>query len=129
VENSGAEKLTIQMRAVRWYQDENGSDKNDPTEEIIYFHGWRRSNQGRRRSSGSVTRTARGTVERTYRLYLEEIPVAKSGEAAVNIAVRMGIPIFIKPAANNPLLKIERFDLADGTLGPGSTTPGTHTSS
>lgn len=116
--NTGDEKLTLQLSANLWHQDENGIDKVDPTNDIIFFPRIAQVAPG----SAQVIRIGYegpppGAVEQTYRFYIEELPVAKPGEVAVKIAVRMGIPIFVKPVVTTRLWTIERFDLTGGTLG------------
>jgi fimbrial chaperone protein len=117
VVNESDERLTLQLSAVRWYQDDSGKDKNEPTDDIIFF-----PRMAHIEAAGSLNvrigydGPPPGPVERTYRIYLEELPVAKPGEVAVKIAVRMGVPIFIKPVADVRQWKIERFELGEGGL-------------
>ncbi len=118
VVNEGEEKLTLQLSAVRWYQDDNGRDQNEPTGDIVFFPRMAHIEAG---GSLNIRIGYDGppakSVERTYRIYLEELPVARPGETAVKIAVRMGVPIFIKPIADVRQWKIERFELGEGGLG------------
>jgi P pilus assembly chaperone PapD len=54
--------------------------------------------------------------EKTYRLFLQELPVSRPGEMALKFALRMGIPIFIKPQKETIEWVIGEVGLSEGSL-------------
>src|SRR5512143_3607679 len=58
------------------------------------------------------------TREKTYRLYVEEIPEPKKKSEAttVAIAIRFGVPIFVKPLKEEERGEISSLTLAKGVL-------------
>lgn len=55
--------------------------------------------------------------EKTYRLFINEIPEPKAAEGAqVAIALRFGVPIFVKPLKEDAKGSIGRIDLSKGAL-------------
>jgi fimbrial chaperone protein len=55
--------------------------------------------------------------EKTYRLFIEEIPEPKKAEGVnVAIAIRFGVPIFVKPLKEEVKGEIEKVDLSKGIL-------------
>lgn len=63
-------------------------------------------------------KAAPGAKEKTYRLFIQEIPKPKSSEggAEIRVAIRFGVPIFVKPTDEKVQGKIERVALTDGQL-------------
>jgi fimbrial chaperone protein len=55
--------------------------------------------------------------EKTYRLFVEEIPEPKKSEGVnVAIAIRFGVPIFVKPLKAEPKGEIPKVELAKGVV-------------
>jgi fimbrial chaperone protein len=55
--------------------------------------------------------------EKTYRLFIEEIPEPKKAEGVnVAIAIRFGVPIFVKPLKEEMKGEIEKIELSKGVL-------------
>ncbi len=61
---------------------------------------------------------APGAIEKTYRIFVEELP--PTGEAAAGSAVRvltkMGIPIFVRPAKETATASLGELGVRDGAL-------------
>ena len=118
VTNKGEEKATIQLEALEWNQNVNGEDQYAQTKEIIFFPKILSVEKGEEKivRIGYQGRSP-GTKEKTYRLYLAELPISKPGETTVKMLLRLGLPIFISPT--KPILKsaIEKVALFDGAIG------------
>lgn len=106
VTNNGEEKLPIQVRAVTWSQDEEGRDKFSPTEKIVFFPKIFSLEAGQKKIVRIGYQGKWPADEKTYRLFLEELPVSKPGEMAMKMVVKMGIPVFI-----SPLKKVEKIEI------------------
>jgi fimbrial chaperone protein len=115
--NSGEEKVIVQLQLMRWVQDGQGSDVYEPTKDLVFYP-----------QIVSIAAGKEGTVrvgydqpgppsgERSYRLFVQELPVKKPGEKVVRIALRVGIPVFIAPRNPRPVLSYENTRIADGQL-------------
>ncbi len=90
--------INFQVKAMEWTQDENGNDNYFETEDIIFFPKILTVEPKKERLIRVGFKKNNPLKEKTYRLFVEEIPSEQSnGGVAVRIALRFGIPIFIKP--------------------------------
>jgi fimbrial chaperone protein len=116
VENDGDDKTTIQVEAMAWSQDEKGNDQYTPTKDLIFFPKIVSIEKGEEKIIRVGYEGAFAANEKTYRLFLQELPVRKEGDPAVNIALRMGLPVFVKAVKETPAMSIESLKLAKGSL-------------
>ena len=96
--NSGDKPLDVQVKAQTWSQDsQTGVDMLEPTKELIFFpkifkvpaHG-----------SKDVRVGYQGDVEgheRSYRLFVRELPVKKPGLSGAQFVLQISMPVFIYP--------------------------------
>ena len=54
--------------------------------------------------------------EKTYRLYLKELPVIKPGEMALKFSLTMGVRIFIRPAKEIKKTSLEKLAFSEGVF-------------
>jgi fimbrial chaperone protein len=115
--NEGREKLNVQMRAFEWSQDADGKDQYTETNDIIFFPRIMSLDKKEEKILRAGIKIPATTREKTYRLFIEEIPGPKKG-AGVNvaIAIRFGVPIFVKPLKEELKGEIEKVDLSKGVL-------------
>jgi fimbrial chaperone protein len=115
--NQGTEPLDLQMRAMEWTQDAEGKDQYAETNDIIFFPRIMTLQGGESRILRMGIRLPATLKEKTYRLFLEEIPNLKKTEGTqVAIAVRFGVPIFVKPIEEKPRGEVEKIELSKGNL-------------
>ena len=115
--NSATESLNLQMKATLWTQNDQGEDVYEETGDIIFFPRVLSIPPGEERLLRVGYKFPATTTEKTYRLFIEEIPNAAPGQAsAVMVAVRFGLPIFVAPP--NPLQSaaIESIMLDQGVV-------------
>lgn len=116
--NDGDAPVTIQVEAVTWSQAE-GEDTYAATRDLLVtppvFVVRPKSDQ--------IVRVARRTAdssarEKTYRLFFQEVPeIAPAGFNGLNVALRIGVPVFVAaPAAAPSELRWQASWLADGML-------------
>jgi fimbrial chaperone protein len=55
-------------------------------------------------------------VEKTYRLFLRELPVVKPGEKALKVALRLAVPVFISPKKKETKLAMGGVGVAEGKV-------------
>lgn len=115
IENDGGKKTTIQLEAVEWSHDEKGSDIYTPAKDLIFFPKILTVEPGEQRIVRVGYEGPVGDNERTYRLFLQELPTDQSTESAVTMTLRMGLPVFVKPLKERHSSSMD-LALAGGTL-------------
>jgi fimbrial chaperone protein len=118
VSNDGTETLHAQLRAFEWSQDAEGKDHYEETQDLVFFpklldvesHGERIVRVGIR-----LPATVR---EKTYRLFIEEIPAPHKEEkgATIAIAFRFGVPVFVKPPQEDAQGEIAALTMNRGEI-------------
>ncbi len=118
VSNEGDDKLTLQMKAMEWSQDAEGKDVYRDSNDILFFPRILLMEPKEEKIIRIGIKTPAAVKERTYRFFLEEIPQPKkdgqSDTAQIAIAVRFGVPIFVKPPKEELKAEITQLALANG---------------
>lgn len=113
--NEGSEKLHVQMKAFEWMQDAEGKDQYTETADIIFFPKMMILEKNEQRIIRAGIKIPAVAREKTYRLFIEEIPEPKKAEGTgVAIAIRFGVPIFVKPLKEETKGEIEKIELSKG---------------
>lgn len=117
VTNDDESRLSFQMKLMVWTQDAQGVDRYAESSDLIFFPLIMTLEPKEKRIIRVGTRSPPSVNERTYRLFIEEIPDA--GEAklqgtAVAVKLRFGVPLFIAPAIVD-----KRGSIADAKFGKG----------
>jgi fimbrial chaperone protein len=105
--NQDTSAASFQFKVFKWEQNAQGEDKLTPTEE----------SQGERQIRlGS--KVPINTVEKTYRLIVEEIPTKTSQptQNAIQILTNLSIPIFLQPNQINQSGKMGQLAIKKGNL-------------
>ena len=101
IRNDSDEELRFQLSAFAWDQSPTGELLLEPTTDVVFYPALLTLAPKEERKI-RVGRTApAGTVEKTYRIFVEELPALdESGVngAAVRMLTKMGVPIFVRPA-------------------------------
>lgn len=98
VVNEGEESVTVQLEAMEWSQDEQGVDQYVTTKDLVIFPKIVSLGKAEDRiiRLGYQGRPAIAR-ERTYRVYIQELPIQTPGQTGVVMATRFGVPVFIRP--------------------------------
>ncbi len=118
--NTSPEPLRFQLSVVAWDQSPQGELVLTPTRDIAFFPRLLSLGPGEERKVRVGALVPPGTTEKTYRIFVEELPPREppGGEpgARVRVLTRMGIPIFLRPA--NPVVegRIEAAEVRNGRL-------------
>jgi fimbrial chaperone protein len=116
--NDSTENLRFQLSAFAWRQSATGEILLEPTGDVVFFPALLTLKQGEERKIRVGTTVSPGASEKTYRIFVEELPA--SGETAAGSAVRvltkMGIPIFVRPAKEAATAAIAEFGVRDQAL-------------
>jgi fimbrial chaperone protein len=117
IKNNAEESVTLQLRAYSWIQTETGENLYSPTKDIIFFPKILTIKKDEKKIVRLGTRVQRGEHEKTYRLYIEEIPPPKTLDTtAVRIIMKVGVPMFITPFKAKPKGSIKKIELVKGRL-------------
>lgn len=117
VTNDGEEPMQLQMKAMEWTQDAEGKDRYEETQDLVFFPKIMELKGKEARVIRAGIRVPAGKTEKTYRLFIQEIPVpGKPRGTSVAIALRFGLPIFVKPVREEEKGEIGSPELEQGTV-------------
>jgi fimbrial chaperone protein len=123
--NNGKDKIDFQVSVKEWKQDDKGKDVYLDTKEIVYFPKIMSVEANSQRAVRIGLKTPPSAKEKTYRLFVEEIPTPKKVEdvdgnkkikAGVMIAFRFSIPIFVQPLKPQESYALDRIEMTQGTV-------------
>jgi fimbrial chaperone protein len=119
--NDSEESLRFQISAFAWSQDAQGGIQLGSTEDISFFPALLALKPGEERKVRVATTVAATDVEKTYRIFFEELPPLDTPKerpagAQVKILTRMGIPIFVQPAKGKAQPVIDGGKLQAGKI-------------
>lgn len=118
VTNHSTERLRVSVRLVEWSQDAGGADIYKESSDLVYFPRQLEMEPNGKRLVRVGVKAPAGTVERTYRLFIEEEPPANAGAARAQVAFyfRFGVPVFLPPAVATPQPEVMEPVLGEGKL-------------
>jgi fimbrial chaperone protein len=126
VKNKSDETLNIQLKAYEWSQDSDGKDKYQDTSDLIFMPKIATLEKQGEQVVRVGIKIPATTREKTYRLFIEEIPKPRKAEnSSIAIAIRFGVPIFVKPLKEEVRGDIEKFEAVKGELSAAVTNSGT----
>ena len=119
--NESDTDLRFQISAFAWSQDAAGGMKLDTTQDITFFPALLTLKPGEERKVRVGTKTFATDVEKSYRLFFEELPplnVASTPQegAQVRILTKMGVPIFLTPAQSKPEARVDAAKVSGGNV-------------
>ena len=112
IDNRGDSIVRLQVTGFAWEQTTASDMKLDPTDELVFFPQMLEVAPGQHRAVRvGITAPGDGKTERTYRIFVEELPSLASQIApksmGVGVRMKLGIPIFVdpeKPAAKGEVV-------------------------
>ena len=120
ITNDTTREIRFEVTAVKWDQDERGELQLSPAGDAITFFPKLLS------LAGGASRTIRigtkadafGPTERSYRIFVEELPdnSAPPDKGTVAIRTKLGIPVFLKPAQATSTAEITGVSFEGGKL-------------
>lgn len=119
VSNDDEVPLSFQMKLVQWTQNAMGEDAFTDSNELIFFPQIMTLAPKEKRLIRVGTKTPPMADERTYRLFISELPEAQDATgkgAQVAIKLRFGVPLFVAPAKPDVSGSIEDVKLANGEI-------------
>ncbi len=119
LKNESTTPLRMQLKAQRWAQSPAGEMQLSPTEDLVIFPTLLTLAPGEQRKIRVATAAGFGAVEKSYRLYVEELPPASRDAAegsSVRILTRMGIPVFLQPSRPVATATLRDVGLSQGKV-------------
>jgi fimbrial chaperone protein len=120
VRNDGKEKLGFQLEAMEWRQDAAGKDQYAATQELVFFPKIMSVEPGEEGVIRVGARTPLVETEKTYRLFIQELPgSARKTEGTapqVNFLIRFGAPVFVGPAKPQDSLTLDSVAMVKGAV-------------
>lgn len=121
VRNEGKLPINFQLQAMEWAQDADGKDQYLETRDLIFFPKILTVEPGQEGVVRVGTRTPVVPTEKTYRLFIEELPsnvvdLPRTAGPQVSFLIRFGAAIFIAPLKPGDALEIGNLALVQGAL-------------
>jgi fimbrial chaperone protein len=126
--NTSGEAMRFQLSVFAWDQAPTGEIQLAPTRDIVFYPPLLVLAPGEERIVRLGAATPAAAVEKTYRIFVEELPPrerAAGPPGQVRVLTRVGIPIFIEPTRAVPGGAIEGAVLREGRLAFELHNPGT----
>lgn len=117
--NESDRPVRFQITAVTWTQTPEGKMELGPTEDIAFFPKLLELGANQQRNVRIASRVPAGEVEKTYRLFFEEMPPPPGSDdegARVEVLTKMGVPVFLRAAGSKASPAFDGFSFEDGTL-------------
>jgi fimbrial chaperone protein len=114
--NESNETLQFQLSVFAWTQNPSGQMELEPTEDVVFFPTLLtlKPKETRRVRVGSAT--PQDVREKTYRIFVEELPPIDKISNGVRVLTKMGIPIFVRPVKEVATATLNDLRQQDGTL-------------
>ena len=101
ITNRSDSSARFHVTAFAWEQAANGEMVLSPTKEIMFFPAMLTLNPQEARNLRIGVNLQPGSVERTFRVFVQELPALASANApagsTVSVLVKMGVPVFVEP--------------------------------
>lgn len=120
VTNRGSVATRFEAKVFAWAQDDQGTMQLAPTTDVVVYPTLFSLAPGGARAIRLATTTNASATERSYRVFVEELPparapVAEGGKVKIAVLTRVGVPIFV--AATAPEFRGDvAATLHDGTV-------------
>jgi fimbrial chaperone protein len=118
VSNESNARLRVAVKLMAWSQDASGKDVYADSGDLVYFPRQMDVEPGQKRLVRVGAKDPATTTERSYRLFIEEIPdpLAATPAATVSFLFRFGVPVFVPPPAATPTPETDAPTLNKGKV-------------
>jgi fimbrial chaperone protein len=113
--NESTETLSFQLSVFSWAQSNTGEMQLQPTQDIVFYPPLLTLKPSETRRVRVGTATAFDMKEKTYRIFVEELP-PPTATKGVRVLTKMGIPIFLRPAKEVATAGLANLRQQDGLL-------------
>jgi fimbrial chaperone protein len=120
LQNQSAEELRFKVLVQEWKQSPQGEMQLADTKDIVVYPGLLTLAPGGERKLRVGSTVQAGAAEKSYRVFVEELPPLRSAKektkSEVRVLTKMGIPIFVRPAKPMATGTVGGMGLAKGSL-------------
>lgn len=118
--NESKETLRFQVSAFAWTQGPKGEIQLARTSDVVFFPSLLAIEAQKEAKVRVGLTVAAGGVERTYRIFFEELkaaePASQAPSSQVRVLTKMGIPIFLEPVKESWSGKLDGIGVTAGKL-------------
>jgi fimbrial chaperone protein len=116
IKNETDKPVRFQLTMMAWTQDPGGQMQLAPTKDVVFFPSLLTLNGREERRVRVGAEVPAGPVEKTYRLFVEELPPDEPARVpgAVVMLTKVGIPIFLQPARLTTRATLQDLSLKAG---------------
>ena len=120
LQSQSSEELRFKVSIKAWSQSPQGEMELKDTKDIVVFPALLTLGPKEERKLRIGATVPAGAVEKTYRVFVEELPGLRAPQTAtkseVKVLTKMGIPIFIRPAKPQAAGTVQGTGIAKGKL-------------
>lgn len=113
--NESMDTLSFQLSVFAWTQSSTGEMQLEPTQDIVFYPPLLTLKPSETRRVRVGTATGFDVREKTYRIFVEELPPAETPKG-VRVLTKMGIPIFLRPAKEAATATLSDVRQQDGLV-------------
>jgi fimbrial chaperone protein len=114
--NDSQETLRFELSVLKWHQSPTGEMQLEPTEDVVFFPALLTLGPGESRRVRVGNATTLDVREKTYRIFVEELPPLTQQAGGVRVLTKMGIPIFLRPAKESASATLTNVSQQNGRL-------------
>ncbi|HEY1978208.1 MAG TPA: fimbria/pilus periplasmic chaperone [Candidatus Baltobacteraceae bacterium] len=101
IKNQSPDLLRLQVTGFAWQQSPSGEMQLTPTDDLVFFPQLLTLGPGETHRVRIGTTAEQGPVEKTFRMFVEELPSLQSvitpKAAGITLRLKIGIPVFVSP--------------------------------
>jgi len=116
ITNQSPQKLRLQVTGFAWQQKPTGEIQLTASDDLVFFPQLLTLDPGETRRIRVGVTAAQGPIEKSYRVFMEELPSLESivapKAASVTIRMKVGIPVFVSPS----VAPVRSGEVRDATL-------------
>jgi fimbrial chaperone protein len=118
VRNESEEAVRFQLAVLAWDQAPDGQMKLSPTQDIVFFPQLFSLAGHEERKVRVGTLLAPASIEKTYRLFVEELPApdSRAEPGTVRVLAKMSLPIFLRTSETPLHAELRNLAVAGGRL-------------
>ena len=123
IKNSGTASLHFEVLPRQWSQDADGNDVYLDTEDILIFPRLMTLKGGEDRDLRIGMKMPPGEIEKTYRVFINELPptggtgAQGQGGANVGFLINFALPVFFAPRQPVAAIEVTRLSAENGQVG------------
>jgi fimbrial chaperone protein len=120
LQSQSTEELRFKVQVQEWSQSPQGEMQLKGTKDIVVFPAMLTLGPKEERKLRVGSMVTAGAVEKTYRVFVEELPPLRApqtvAKSEVKVLTKMGIPIFIRPVKATTAGAVQNISVRKGKI-------------